>query len=121
MLRIFVPNRSASQLMFWTIVGLMVDNFVFYIIEFSLAVKQCTPRERSWNKRIPGHCIGSSNIIYTAAFNVISDVVIFVLPLNKIWRLQMSTNRKIGVSLIFSTGLLYVSVRLWAIARKADL
>ena len=106
MLRIFVPNRSASRLMFGTIVGLMVANFVFYIIEFSLAVKQCTPRGRSWNKRIPGHCVGRTNIIYTAAFNVISDVIIFVLPLNKIWRLQMSLKRKIGISLIFSTGLL---------------
>ena len=37
---------------------------------------RCSPVEANWNKKSPGKCIGSDNIIYTAAFNVINDIVI---------------------------------------------
>ena len=91
--------------MFWVTTALIVTNILFYIIEFFLDIFQCSPRNRGWNREIPGKCIGEYNIIYTAGFNVISDTIILILPLSRIWRLQMSTRKKIGVSLIFSTGL----------------
>ena len=105
-LRIFVPQRQGNRWIFWTTTGLITANVLFYIIEFFLVVLQCSPRERGWNKRIPGKCIGSSNIIYTAGFNVLNDILILIIPLARIWRLQMSTQKKIGLSLIFSTGIL---------------
>ena len=104
-LRIFVPTRRGNESMFWVTTALIVTNILFYIIEFFLDIFQCSPRNRGWNREIPGKCIGEYNIIYTAGFNVISDTIILILPLSRIWRLQMSTRKKIGVSLIFSTGL----------------
>ena len=41
------------------------------------------------------------------AFGVISDLYILILPLFGVLKLQMSLRRKIGVVLIFMTGLLY--------------
>lgn len=105
-LRIFVPTRKGNGIVFWACTLLIVANTIFYIIELFLAILQCNPRESSWNHRIPGTCIGIENIVYTAAFNVASDVIILVLPLNRIWRLNMSLKRKFGVSGIFTTGLL---------------
>ena len=106
--RIFVPTRQGNALMFWCTTALMLLNVIFYIIEFFLNIMQCSPRARLWNRELPGTCIGSSNIVFTAGFNVISDVIILVLPLAKVWRLQMSMRRKLGISLIFSTGVMYV-------------
>ena len=104
-LRIFVPSREGNRGMYWTCTLLMGATFVFYFIEFFLDVLQCSPRQRIWNRsKYPGHCIGSANIIWTAGFNVGSDLIIFFLPLTRIWRLQMPTRRKVGVSLIFSVG-----------------
>ena len=111
-LRIFVPTRYGNAVMFWCTTALMVLNVIFYIIEFFLNIMQCSPRARLWNREISGTCIGTSNIVYTAGFNVISDLIILILPLAKVWRLQMSMRRKLGISLIFSTGLMYASDRL---------
>lgn len=106
-LRVFVPRRLGNLVMFWGTTGLIAANVIFYIIEFFLAIIQCKPRVRGWNRSVPGTCIGSSNIVYTAAFNVISDFLILLLPLHRIWRLQMPTRRKIGISLTFATGIVY--------------
>ena len=104
-LRIFVRTRRGNESMFWVITAIIVTNILFYIIEFFLDIFQCSPRNRGWNREILGKYIGEYNIIYTAGFNVISDTIILILPLSRIWRLQMSTRKKVGVSSIFSTGL----------------
>ena len=39
---------------------------------------------------------------------MVSDFTILLLPIVEVWRLHMSTQRKIGVSAVFATGLLYV-------------
>ena len=39
---------------------------------------------------------------------MVSDFTILLLPIVEVWRLQMSKHRKIGVSAVFATGLLYV-------------
>lgn len=39
---------------------------------------------------------------------MVSDFTILLLPIVEVWRLQMSRQRKIGVSAVFATGLLYV-------------
>lgn len=106
-LRIFVPHRGINKALYWTATGLIVVISLFYTVEFFFAVIQCSPHARQWNRKIPGKCIGSSNIVWTAGFNVITDVAILILPLASIWRLQMSYKNKIGVSLIFSTGIMY--------------
>ncbi|KAJ4356387.1 uncharacterized protein N0V89_004420 [Didymosphaeria variabile] len=44
-------------------------------------------------------------LIIGAVVNFISDVSILVLPIWKVWQLQLSTAKKIGVTSIFATGL----------------
>ena len=115
-LRIFVPTRHGNAGMFWCTTALMLLNVMFYISEFFLIIMECSPRARIWNLKIPGTCISTTNITHTAGFNVISDLIILVLPLAKVWRLQMSMRRKLGISLIFSTGLMYASNTLWGLS-----
>lgn len=58
---------------------------------------------------MPGHCL-KIEILYLASgsFNMVSDIAMLSVPIYLIWNLQMSTQRKIGVSLIFGTGALFV-------------
>lgn len=57
----------------------------------------------------PGHCIKNEEVFVAGGtINVVSDFTILLLPIVEVWRLHMSTHRKIGVSAVFATGLLYV-------------
>ena len=40
-----------------------------------------------------------------AAVNIISDLYLLILPLPAIWGLQLARKKKIGISLIISTGM----------------
>ena len=110
-LRIFVPSKSGNELMYYGAVSQMVLNVVFYLIEFFINIFQCSPRAYAWNRWfLQGTCIGTdsgaidSNLVPTAAFNVASDIVILLLPLNRVWRLQLPLRTKVGVCLVFGTG-----------------
>lgn len=69
----------------------------------------CTPHRYNWDKLIPGggDCVDVKRLnLASACINVVSDVAILILPQQIIWRLQMSTKRRFGVSIIFAAGLL---------------
>lgn len=49
-----------------------------------------------------------ANCITGAAINVVTDLVILILPLTVIWGLNIPTRSKLSLSFIFSLGSLYV-------------
>ena len=106
-LRIFL---SVQRDKFWWLTQfLIVVNSIFYTIFFFVPVFLCFPRAKIWTPDMPGHCL-KIEILYlaSASFNMISDIAMLSVPIYLIWNLQMSTQRKIGVSLIFGTGALFV-------------
>ncbi|KAI0101050.1 hypothetical protein GGR51DRAFT_563698 [Nemania sp. FL0031] len=59
------------------------------------------------NAGIHGKCIDRYVLdTFTAFINLAIDLGIFLLPQKIIWKLQMSKKRKIGVSVLFSVGLI---------------
>ncbi|KUI72444.1 hypothetical protein VM1G_07440 [Cytospora mali] len=46
----------------------------------------------------------------SGVLDVFTDVVIFILPQPLVWRLQMSTSKKVGVSAIFSVGAFVIAI-----------
>ncbi|KAL8857491.1 MAG: hypothetical protein Q9178_005985 [Gyalolechia marmorata] len=67
---------------------------------------QCQPREKIWHPLLPGRCVDLAAVLISGAvINVISDLSILVLPVAKIWQLQMRTSRKLSLSVVFGTGL----------------
>ncbi len=46
--------------------------------------------------------------IASSVINVITDVVMLVIPLVAIWNLHMATRRKVGIGAIFAVGTAYV-------------
>lgn len=74
-------------------------------IFFSL-VFACDPIKRSFDITITtGSCINSAALyIATAASNIISDVILFVLPIPMVVTLQVPLKQKIGLMFIFGVG-----------------
>ncbi len=44
--------------------------------------------------------------VVSSALNILTDVLIFCLPLQQVYRLQVTTRQRIGLALIFATGFL---------------
>ncbi|TVY78271.1 hypothetical protein LSUE1_G006774 [Lachnellula suecica] len=104
--RTFAPNRkgyvyTACQMLLW-------GNLAFYAGSFFAILFECVPQERIWNPTITtGHCIQTGDLLIAmGVINVISDLMILVLPLWAIAHLQMGTKLKLGVSAIFATGVI---------------
>jgi hypothetical protein len=74
-------------------------------IFFSL-IFACDPIERSFDITITtGSCINSAALyIATAAANITSDVILFVLPIPMVVKLQVPLKQKIGLMFIFGVG-----------------
>ncbi|KAL8685611.1 MAG: hypothetical protein Q9224_005750, partial [Gallowayella concinna] len=106
--RIFLAiNRNV---LFWLTQALMWANSLFYGIAFFLAIFACRPRHKIWSPEVDGKCLNSMALyIVSATFNTVSDVLMLSIPTYMIWKLQMSTKRKMGISAIFGTGALLVS------------
>lgn len=70
---------------------------------------QCTPIGKYLrNSRDPSlHCVNSLQMYYAHSISdVCIDFIIMVMPWPTIWRLQMSTHRKVAVTIVFVVGCL---------------
>lgn len=69
----------------------------------------CIPVEASWDPNVQGDCSNQVPVyIGSAISSVVIDFIILLMPLPKIWRLQMSAVKKGGLMLVFLLGYLYV-------------
>ncbi|KAJ2993517.1 hypothetical protein NUW58_g1816 [Xylaria curta] len=105
---LFVPPGSRN-FVYWAAHVMIWVNVVFYLSVFIANQVACTPYEYSWNKLLDGNC-DRVNTQYTnlasGIFNVISDIVILLIPQKVVWKLNMQTRMKVGVFMIFGIGLL---------------
>ena len=66
---------------------------------------QCIPVKKFWTPMLPGHCINQSLFITLAsAFYMVTDFVIYIMPMPVIWHLQMTKRRKLELSIVFLVG-----------------
>ncbi|CAJ2502465.1 Uu.00g098590.m01.CDS01 [Anthostomella pinea] len=108
-IRIFVPKSTRNRF-FWICYAMVWANSLFYAITVITLNLTCVPRERIWRRWIPGTCININAFnLFISIFNLIFDVLILSLPHRVIWRLALSTRQKIGISFIFSVGIVYVA------------
>ena len=93
-----------------TVVALWATITVF------LAIFSCRPVTASWNmtQRLDPKTVcnpKSYDVENAYGFcNVISDIVLVFLPIPCIYKMQMSLKKKLGVAMVFATGLLYVKL-----------
>lgn len=73
---------------------------IFFALIFA-----CDPISMSWDVRVKGTCINRPALyIATAVANIISDLVLFCLPIPIVVRLQVPRRQKIGLFFIFGVG-----------------
>ena len=95
-------------LVFWLIQILIWLNASFYLANVLSFVFQCNPVPKAWDASIKGSCINTNiNLIVTGATNVLSDILILLLPLWTIWHLKLPFQKKLSVSAAFTAGILY--------------
>lgn len=103
-LRIFCPQRRDR--FYWALQSLNILNTIFYIAYIIIPIVQCHPRRKIWDKNTSGGSCLDIYVLYTISgtFNALSDLAIFFVPLWRIWNLQISRSRKLGISAIFCSG-----------------
>ncbi|KAI0970100.1 hypothetical protein F4678DRAFT_480782 [Xylaria arbuscula] len=105
-IRIFVADRQRNAFFYAAcfLIGLNTGVYAAGAIATGLA---CIPREKLWHPWIPGRCIDRYVLdTFTAFVNLAIDLGVFLLPQKVIWKLQMSKKRKIGISILFSVGII---------------
>ncbi|RYP68706.1 hypothetical protein DL771_006507 [Monosporascus sp. 5C6A] len=105
--RLPLKPQILASLLIRTVMVINVVAYTACIIAISLF---CVPIQKLWTPWIDGTCFGrDSSDIATAWVNLAIDTAILLLPQPIIWKLNMTRERKIGVSFIFSIGLLVVA------------
>ncbi|KFY00019.1 hypothetical protein V490_01520 [Pseudogymnoascus sp. VKM F-3557] len=76
----------------------------------SLQWQQCKPVAKTWDDDIAGVCVGrernTQGGFVQGSFGAAIDIFLTVYPIAVFWQLKMSLNIKIGLSILFSFGLI---------------
>ncbi len=85
---------------------LMILSVALGVIGIFGFVFQCAPIAYSWDLTIPGgHCINRGAFArFTNVGNIVTDILILVMPIPIVWSLHLPKNKKIGVCLLFLLG-----------------
>lgn len=65
----------------------------------------CTPLRKLWDPQVDGHCVNiNAWFRYSRIVNIVSDVIMLVLPIPHVIRLQSTMRLKIGLLITFLLG-----------------
>ena len=82
-------------------------HLTFYLAFLFVDIFQCIPRRKIWDTTVPGKCVPNNTILIApAAFNIVSDSLLLVLPIVLILRLKMTLKNKLAIVTVFSSGFL---------------
>ncbi|KAF9878863.1 CFEM domain-containing protein [Colletotrichum karsti] len=102
--RIFQHNNLSRAI--WITMGLCLAYCAAF---FFATLFQCWPINHAWLQLEEKHLGRCNNIHlqgwFSAAFNIVLDVIILVLPLHQLYQLQMALNKKLMVMVVFSMGI----------------
>lgn len=94
------------RIFIYTTMGIIVGYTVGIFFSFIFA---CQPIEKSYNVLLEGTCVDQPRLyIVTAVANIVSDVIIFILPMPMVFTLHMRLEQKLGLLFIFGLGSLFV-------------
>ncbi|KAJ8133005.1 hypothetical protein O1611_g618 [Lasiodiplodia mahajangana] len=100
--RIFTTPRFIMTV--WVLIGFVIAWTIAFI--FALAFS-CTPVDSQWDYTLDFTCVDLVALFTTAlATDVATDFLVLLLPVYKVWRLQLSRSRRILIIGIFLLGVL---------------
>lgn len=102
--RIF-PRSTNSKWFNWALRGTFALNIAWYVGAVLGTVFLCIPISKNWAATEPGHCGTEFNLLMGSAISsVVLDLIILLLPLPKLWKLQIGTQRRVGLMIVFILG-----------------
>jgi hypothetical protein len=105
--RLFAPQRLGNETMWYTIWALVVAHILFYAAHDILVIAACNPRPKIWNPILNGTCINIQALVFAAAIvNAVSDFTIILIPILRVWKLQLAKNHKLNLTIVFAAGAL---------------
>ncbi|KAI9777367.1 MAG: hypothetical protein M1816_004736 [Peltula sp. TS41687] len=103
-IRIFGGSSRLVLYSAWALFGLLTISTICLIF---LAIFACNPVASYWHPDMHGKCLNSITIgIISIGVSIVTDILIFILPLRQIWKLHLPVRQKIGVIGVLATGLL---------------
>ncbi|KAM5349464.1 hypothetical protein ACJ41O_005969 [Fusarium nematophilum] len=83
---------------------------LYTVIITTMMFFMCNPPRKAFNFKLEGTCI-NAGILYmaTAVSNIVTDVMLFVLPIPMIYNLHMPKVQKFGAIVVFGIGSLQVT------------
>lgn len=104
-MRVFTPIHSGKT--YYAILLAIFANISYTIALVFALIFVCNPRRKAWDPLVPGKCLDVNLVLLVGGvITFVLDFVALVLPMPKLWMLQMGLRRKLGLSLIFAFGLL---------------
>lgn len=95
-----------QRLIDWTL-GIVI---AWTVIIVFMCVFTCWPIAGFWDKTIPAKCLPRYQYIIQSVGNILSDWVIFALPLPLLWRMRASLWHRLSLIMLFCLGFLYVVI-----------
>ncbi|KAI9037238.1 putative integral membrane protein Pth11-like [Aspergillus affinis] len=94
-----------SMVLTVNIVALFVILWTFAV--YIVSVMQCIPVQKFWIPTLDGQCIEPAKLFYTQQIpNILSDVILLVIPLKPVWSLSISKKQRVLLSFVFLVGCL---------------
>lgn len=99
------PN-TRIRVVIWIVLGTLICLTITTVIT---GLASCRPFSANWNPSLPGSsCIDKEAFFrYGSIPNILTDIVMLILPMRVVWNLHTSTRLKIGLVVTFATGSLY--------------
>ncbi|KAI5460206.1 hypothetical protein BGZ63DRAFT_415562 [Mariannaea sp. PMI_226] len=99
----------------WTIIGLVAAYTTIIVL---LMLFHCSPVRKAFDFTIlTGSCMDAGALyIATAVSNIITDVILFVLPIPMVYNLRMSNVQKAGAIIVFGIGSMTVATSIVRLA-----
>lgn len=102
--RVFSPHRWSPFDI--TIVALISIILLFYTVTSFVKIFECWPRNKIWDKSLPGKCVQMKWILnISGGFNTLTDWIILLLPVHAVSKLQMDRLKKVLVFFAFTFGM----------------
>lgn len=94
---------------FWAAISTGLLVVLYWAASILTIALLCRPINVNWNRTITGTCGNLRKTEFASAgFNMGIDLLVVLLPMPVVWKLQMSKEKKFGVTAAFTLGMMYL-------------
>ncbi|KAL9591226.1 MAG: hypothetical protein Q9179_007936 [Wetmoreana sp. 5 TL-2023] len=105
-------SRKDIQRVIYVLAGVLI---VLSLSTTIAVLSACQPFDANWDPKLPGaSCLDKEGLFRWGSLpNILTDIIMLVLPMRTVWQLQLSMRYKIGLIVTFAVGSLYVCCHFW--------